>query len=73
MRLRVPRSRTLEESVDLLTIQAINSDNIQAVNTSQNIRAKTGPAEKGKGRNLKISPGIHSLRQQVAFEAIGLI
>ena len=51
MSLREPRSRTFDESVDRLTLQATISGSTQHANAPQKINAGIGPAENGKGRN----------------------
>jgi len=51
IRLREPRSRAFEESVDRLPFQAISSGSIHDAKAPQKMRAKIGPAENGEGCN----------------------
>jgi len=48
MRLREPRSRACDESLDRLTLQANTSGNIHAAHATQKITVSIGLAEKGK-------------------------
>src|SRR5260370_334872 len=50
IRLREPRSRAFEESVDRLPLQAMTSGSIQDAKAPQKMSAKIGPTENGKGR-----------------------
>jgi hypothetical protein len=65
MSLSEPRSRTFDESVDRLTLQAMISGTTQHAKAPQKISAKLGPAENGKECDCIVSRVVYTSR--IAF------